>query len=139
MAKKKRQNAEGGTATAGGNELSGGASEQPKDKTQAVKLALRDGIKSPTEIAQHVKTSYGMDITPNYVSVIKGKMKRGRKGKKRTKQSQAEGSERAAPRGPGAGRSGLSPEDIVELAGLARKAGGYDKLREFLTALNRIR
>jgi len=80
-----------------------------------------------------------MDITPNYVSVIKGKMKRGRKAKRKAKQSQEEGAEKVASRGPGAGRGGLSPEDIVELAGLARKAGGYDKLREFLTALNRIK
>ncbi|MBI1917423.1 MAG: hypothetical protein HYS12_22205 [Planctomycetes bacterium] len=138
MAKKKHQDAEVGTEPVGGYGMSGGASGLPKDKTQAVKLALRDGIKSPTGIAEHVKTTYGMDITPNYVSVIKGKMKRGRKAKGKAKQAQAEGSEKAAPRA-GAGKRGLAPEDIVELAGLAHKAGGYDKLREFLTALNRIK
>ena len=82
MAKKKQQDAEAGTEMAAGNGLSGGASGLPKDKTQAVKLALRDGVKSPTGIAAHVKTKYGMDITPNYVSVIKGKIKRGKKSKR---------------------------------------------------------
>src|SRR5262249_20048858 len=135
MGKKKQQNADAGTGSAGGNGMSGGAAEQPKDKTQAVKLALRDGIKSPTGIAEHVKATYGMDITPNYVSVIKGKMKRGKKGKGRAKK--AEGQEKAAPRAT-MSKSGLTPEDIMDLAGLARKAGGYDKLRDFLTALNRI-
>ena len=36
MAKKKQQNAAAGTATAGGNGLSGETSGLPKDKTQAV-------------------------------------------------------------------------------------------------------
>lgn len=137
MPRKKHQDAEAGTAPAGGDGLSGEAPGLPKDKTQAVKLALRDGVKSPTGIAEYVKEKYGMDITPNYVSVIKGKMKRGRKAKRKAKQSQAEGSEKAAPRA--GDKRGLSPEDIVELAGLARKAGGYEKLRDFLTALNRIK
>jgi hypothetical protein len=138
MARPKKQDAESGTVPAAGNGLSGEASGLPKDKTQAVKMALRAGVKSPMEIADYVKTRYGMDITPNYVSVIKGKMKRRRKARGKAEHAQEEGQEKASPRA-GASKSGLSPEDIVELAGLARKAGGYDKLREFLTALNRMK
>src|SRR4051812_47443412 len=102
MAKKKHQDAEGGSdpasESADGDGRSGEASGLPRDKTQAVKLALRAGVKSPTEIAEHVKIKYGMEITPNYVSVIKGKMKRRKKAKGKEEQAQAEGQEKAAPR-----------------------------------------
>ena len=136
MAKKKHQNA----GTGANGQGAGGGSEQPADKTQAVKAALRDGLKSPTEIANHVRTKYGMAITPNYVSVIKGKMKRSKKRKGKGKRSQAGGQALAAPAHAVTGaKRGLSPEDIVELADLARKAGGYEKLQKFLNALNSIK
>src|SRR6058998_3482550 len=114
MGRKKHQDTEAGLeetfVPSGGNGPGGESSGLPKDKTQAVKLAMRDGVKSPTGIAEHVKTMYGMDITPNYVSVIKGKMKRAKKARAKAKQAQAEGQEKAAPRAAGAGKSGLSPE-----------------------------
>ncbi len=140
MPRKKQQDTGAGTAqtpvSAGGNADSGSAT-WPADKTQAVKLALRDGLRSPTEIANHVRTKYGMDITANYVSVIKGKMKKSKK-KAKAKLS-AEGQEKGTPGRPPSGKTGLSPQDLVDLAGLAKKAGGYEKLQEFLNALHRIK
>src|SRR5262249_5060020 len=134
MARKKQQDTGAGTdQTSTGT----GSATVPADKTQAVKLALRDGLKSPTAIANHVRTKYGMDITPNYVSVIKGEMKKSKK-KGKAKHA-AEGESKRARVPPPASKTGLSPQDLVDLADLAKKAGGYEKLQEFLNALHRIK
>jgi hypothetical protein len=138
MGRKKQQDTGAATdQTAAGGIAGTGSATMPGDKTQAVKLALRDGLRSPTEIAKHVRSKYGMDITPNYVSVIKGKMKKSKK-KGKAKHA-AEGEAKGTPGRPPASKTGLSPQDLVDLAGLAKKAGGYEKLQEFLNALHRIK
>jgi hypothetical protein len=113
---------------------------RPATKKEAVRLALADGIKSPTKIAAHLKETYGMDVTPAHVSTIKGGLKKGRrngrrKGKPGPKPKQA---------GPAAGkkagpRPGLTPQDLAALAEIAERVGGFEQLQEFLSALKRIR
>lgn len=51
-------------------------------KTQAVKELLAGGLERPMEISAKAKAQYGLDIPPNYVSMIKSGLKKG-KGKKR--------------------------------------------------------
>jgi hypothetical protein len=143
MAKKKHQDV--GVAVdqpAGDNgQQPGGDSprEQPADKAQAVRQALKEGLTSPTEIAKHIQAVYGMSITPNYVSVIKGQ-ERGKGGKGKKKRAQAQAQEKTSTaKATGAGKSGLSPQDLVTLAGLAEKAGGVKKLQDFLSALHLLK
>ena len=111
-----------------------GQAATPKNKTEAVKLAIAGGLTSPTEIVAHVKERYGLDVTPNHVSMIKGTLKK-RKGKPGRKSRQA------APRSaaPVAPTRGLTPEDLTALAALAEKAGGVDQLQEWLSVLKKIR
>src|SRR5437762_817857 len=70
----------------------------PKNKTEAVKLALADGLTSPTEISAHVKERYGLDVAPNHVSMIKSDLKKRKpKGKPGRKPRQAAPESVAAP------------------------------------------
>src|SRR5437763_1280792 len=55
--------------------------EMPANKTDAVRTALAEGINSPTEISEFAKREFGLDITPAYVSTIKGTLKKEKKGK----------------------------------------------------------
>jgi len=142
MAKKKQRDANVAVDQAAADntqQAGGGEAQRPADKAHAVRAALKEGLTSPTKIAKHIQEKYGMSITPNYVSVIKGQTK-GRRGKGKKKQARAQGQEKAAaPRALAAGKSGLSPQDLVSLAGLAEKAGGVKKLQEFLGALHLLK
>jgi hypothetical protein len=124
MARKRTTSADTGT----------GQAATPKNKTEAVKLAIAGGLTSPSEIVAHVKERYGLDVTPNHVSMIKGSLKK-RKGKPGRKPRQAAPAS-AAPTAPA---RGLTPEDLTALASLAEKAGGVDQLVEFLSVLKKIR
>ena len=53
-----------------------------KSKTEVVKELLAKGLKRPMDISAEAKTQYGMDIAPNYVSMIKTGLKKN-KGKRR--------------------------------------------------------
>jgi hypothetical protein len=111
------------------------ASSGTISKTDAVKAALEEGMTSPNEISAHVKKKHGLDVTPAYVSTIKGNLKEkpvnGRKkpgpkpGQKKAVQAEAS--------------RGLSARDLGALADLAQRAGGLDKLEEYLSALRRVR
>lgn len=58
--------------------------EKPEatSKTEAIREALGQGMKSPSQIARHIKDIHGLDVTPNYVSAIKRKTKGKRRGRK---------------------------------------------------------
>jgi hypothetical protein len=117
-------------------------SSTPANKTEAVRLALAAGVSSPTEIAQHIKAQYGMDITPAHVSTIKGNLKRAKKGKKRGRKPGRKPAA-ASPVAPQAAEparassSGLTAKDLVSLIDMARRAGGFDVLQEFVQILKR--
>jgi hypothetical protein len=52
-------------------------------KKEAVKEAIKQGMTSPKEIAAHVNSTYGLDVTPNHVSMIKtALMRKGTNGDK---------------------------------------------------------
>jgi hypothetical protein len=113
-----------------------GQAATPKNNTEAVKLAIAGGLTSPTEIVAHVKERYGLDVTPNHVSMIKGNLKK-RKKKGKPGRKPREAAPVSVP--PAAPSRGLTPEDLTALAVLAEKAGGVDQLQEFLSALKKIR
>jgi hypothetical protein len=82
------------------------------EKAEAVRQAVRaNPEKLPKEIAELVK-GQGFDVSPGYVSTIKFKLKRGRKGKRKKKA--------AAPTAPAAAPAAVAA-DAVSLA-LLRKA-----------------
>ena len=58
-------------------------SKATPSKTEAVKEAIAQGITSPTEIVAHVKSTYGLVVTTNHVSMIKTALKKGTTGRKR--------------------------------------------------------
>jgi hypothetical protein len=117
------------------------------NKTEAVRLALAEGVTSPTEIARHVKDKHGLDLTPAHASTIKGTLKRKgggkRKGKPGRKPGRPPATTRAVPpAAEPAGRAsgaGLTAQDLAALAGIVERVGGIEKLQEFLAALRRIR
>jgi hypothetical protein len=124
----------------------------PASKTEAVQWALDDGVSSPTQIAEHVKAKYGMDITAAHVSTIKGNLKRGKgkggkgkPGRKPGRKPKAAApavalSPKPAPKpAPPPAAAGLTSQDLASLAEIAERAGGIDELQEFLTAIQRIR
>lgn len=108
-------------------------------KTRAVEEAMAMGIESPTKIAEHINSTYGLGITVSHVSAVKTAIAK-RKGKKGRRKKRA-----AAPTAtvvvvkPSKLDGGLSPTDLTELATLADRAGGVDSLQQFLTALKSFR
>jgi hypothetical protein len=124
------------------DESSDQAASSPS-KTEAVKKAIADGMTSPKEISQHVKTAYGLDITPNYISMIKGNLKKkageGGKPGRKPKAEKATARQPAASPAPAAMGGRLSPDDLRTLTELARRAGGFGHLREFINVLGDLR
>jgi hypothetical protein len=113
-------------------------------KTEAVKEAISQGMTSPKEIAAHVNSTYGLDVTPNHVSMIKTALKR--KGTNGDKRGRPKGSTKKAiakdvapsKAVPATKRTGLTPQDLRLLSDLARRAGGIAQLREYLDVLGNV-
>ena len=149
MAKKKAEATQAPQTSGTQNGANQNGTQQPKIRSatvQAVKDCLDRGVESPTEIVATLK-GQGIEVSPNYVSLIKGKFRTGgkKKGKKRgpkpkaaaqpaAAQSTTAPVKRAATNG-----AGLSPQDLAGLAELVGKAGGAANLRAYLTVLERIR
>jgi hypothetical protein len=124
--------------------------EKPATKKEAVILAMAAGMEMPKGIAQYAQDHFGMEITTQYVSVLKGELKKeaGAGQKKKRKpgrkprtvtlpvEQPAPSTPRARPASPG---PGLTPQDLASLADIAQRAGGLDQLQVFLAALKRIR
>jgi hypothetical protein len=101
-----------------------GQSASPPSKSDAVKQALSQGMNSPTEIAAHLKSAYGLDITTAHVSTIKGNLKKSKKGKGRKSgrkpRAEKQATEQpAAKPAPVAKVGGLTPQDLRTLTELA--------------------
>jgi hypothetical protein len=105
------------------------------DKTEAVKRALAAGIEQPQAIVDHVKTTYGIDISLGYASGIKSNLKRARGKKRRGRKPTAitEGAETRSQK-----KDGLAGEHLIALNALAEKAGGVDRLQEYLDVLKKL-
>jgi hypothetical protein len=52
------------------------ATNATPSKTEAVTEAIKQGMTSPALIAAHVNSTYGLDVTPNHVSMIKTTLNR---------------------------------------------------------------
>jgi hypothetical protein len=101
-------------------------------------------MSSPTEISNHVKTAYGLDVTPNYVSVIKSeigmtKKSKGRKPGPKSKAEKAAATPPAAKPAPAPREVGLTPQDLRALSEMASRVGGFGRLREFIDVLGDVR
>jgi len=142
--------ASNGTAAGERQAASGeGASQQspkPATKQEAVRLALAAGVNSPTEIAAYVKRTFDIDITTAHVSNIKGILNRGKKGgkkagpgRKKKAQQPVEQPEQPTRTKPTPAAAGLTAQDLILLAELAARAGGFERLREFVDALGGFR
>jgi hypothetical protein len=117
--------------------------QKPANKTQAVELALAAGVTSPIEIAAYAKEHFGLEITKAHVSTIKGNLKRAKKGRKKpgrkagkkpapVSQSSAKVTKEAPRSEPG-----LTMKDLASLIDLAKRAGGFDVLQEYVEVLRR--
>ena len=120
-----------------------GDTSWPETKQDAVKEAMKAGIKSPTEIAGWVKRTFGMDMTPAHVSTVKGILKREKEAKKQKKaRPQTRSSESAEPTAaaslhaaPASSGPGLTTQDLRALVEMADRVGGVNHLAEFLDVL----
>jgi hypothetical protein len=116
--------------------------QRPANKTEAVELALAAGVTSPTEIAAYAKEHFGLDITKAHVSTIKGNLKK-KKGKKKSGRKPgrkpAPVSQTAAKvtKEAPSGEAGLTMKDLASLLDMARRAGGFDALQEYVEVLRR--
>jgi hypothetical protein len=128
-----------------------GAGQQaakPATKKEAVQLALAAGVSSPTEIAVYVKRTFNVDMTPEHVSTIKGILKRPKKGagkkagpgrKKKAQQSAEQPQQPPARTRTASPAAGPTAQDLILLAELAARAGGFERLRQFVAALGGLR
>src|SRR5262249_44829826 len=125
-----------------------GETKAPATKQEAVRLALAARVRSPTQIARYVKDHFGMELTPAHASTIKGQLKREKKVKKRgangRRKKRAPGSTDQAAQTPARARpaaqvAGLTPGDLTTLVEMARRAGGIERLVEYLEVLQRVR
>jgi hypothetical protein len=121
-----------------------GQAKATPSKKEAVAEALAQGIDSPMEIAEHVTKTYGLEITTNYVSVIKGELKKKKKAKGRKpgrppRAAKATAQQPTAKPVPAAKEGGLTPQDLRALTELASRAGGFGRLREFIDVLGDVR
>jgi hypothetical protein len=114
---------------------------KPATKQEAVRLAMEAGVTSPTEIARYVKDHFGMEMTAQHASTAKGILLRTKKVKK-GKPGRKPGKKRTEQAGPAAARPitpsrevGLTPHDLRLLSEMARRAGGFQQLRDFLDVL----
>ena len=134
------------TQAAGGHRGKQGAARRG-DKTEAVKEALAQGITSPTQIADHIRRRRGLEITPGHVTTIKGALKRkgglpqpsAARASRQEEPAGTRGEQPAAAPTPTSAPGGLTPQDLAALAAIAERAGGIDRLQEYLAVLKRIR
>jgi hypothetical protein len=141
MAKKKQTTAsehaqsQGGGGTAGGQALKKGA------KTARIRELYGKGVTKAADVADAMKRegiSVSMPVIYQTLARLKkggGKAKRG--GRPKAEAGQEGGAEQPHQEPWGSG-PGLQPEDLVELADIARKAGGWDKLQTFISVLKRM-
>jgi hypothetical protein len=84
--------------------------ERLENKSEAIRRALGTGLESPKEIVEYVRKEYGLDVTPNAVSMIKSKWK---KDKRRAgRKAKASG-----------GTTGISMEDLESFVTMTKKLG----------------
>lgn len=50
-----------------------------RSKSELIREQLNKGVDAPAAIAKEIKTEYGMDINPKYISVIKSNIKGNKK------------------------------------------------------------
>jgi hypothetical protein len=123
-------------AAAEGSDVPPAGGGRRNEKVQAVAGALAKGLDSPKEIADHLRREQGLEITAAYVSVIKGKLRKQGSGKAEGRKARPEGpAARAAVFAP----TGLTPQDLVALVEIIERAGGIDRLLDFLSVLRRIK
>ena len=114
--------------------------QQPANKKEAVRLALAAGVNSPTEVASYVKKAFGLDMTPEHVSTVKGQLKRETGGKKpRGKPGRKPGRPSnktldVAPASVGH-EPGLTLDEVRTLKDLAGRVGGVGGLQPYLDLL----
>jgi hypothetical protein len=114
---------------------------KPANKQDAVRLALEAGVTSPTQIGGYVKEHFGLEMTAAHASTAKGILLRTRKVKK-GKPGPRPGNKRAEQASPTPARTatpsteaGLTPHDLRLLSEMARRAGGFQRLREYVDLL----
>jgi hypothetical protein len=122
--------------------------DRPSTKKDAIRRALADGVLMPRAIAQYALDEFGMKITPQHISAVKGELKReaatgrkkGRPGRKpRTEAPAVKHAARSTLQPASSQGIGLTAQDLASLADIAERAGGLDQLQEVLAILKRLR
>ena len=105
-----------------------------KSKTEVVKELLAKGMKRPMDISAEAKTQYGMEIAPNYDSMIKTGLKKSKgKGRRAMKGDRMVAVASRKPRGD-SGAGDLSLENLA--LRFALKAGSIERA---INALEKLR
>jgi hypothetical protein len=73
-------------------DANGAPQAKPETKKEAVRLAMAAGVTMPKGIAQYAQDHFGMEIRPQYVSVLKGEMKKKEAAGGQKKKGNLEGS-----------------------------------------------
>jgi hypothetical protein len=101
-------------------------------KSQAVRdyLAKHPRAK-PKEIGPAIKEAHGLDVSPQMISMIKSKARRGRGRRRRAAAVAAVGR-------PRTNSSRITVDDLVTAKKLAGQMGGVSRAQEALAALARL-
>jgi hypothetical protein len=113
-----------------------GKPAQDVNKAQAIAEAFRELGRdaSGQDVMGYVSQKFGVKVSPNYVSIVRGNLKKKRGG--RPKKAQAG---RGPANGPQTGQSHAPANDtlslIREVKAVAQKAGGMSELKRLVDAL----
>jgi len=102
----------------------------PVNKTQAVKDYLAANPGAGPKAVSDALNAQGIDVKPNYVSIIKFQSKKKRRGK-----AKAAAGPSAA---PAASSEGLSIELLVKAKKVAESLGGVEEARKAMDALAKL-
>jgi hypothetical protein len=105
-------------------------------KSQAVRDYLAQHPNAmPKEIGPAIKTAHGIEVSPQMISMIKSKFRKGpkRRGRKRRTESVA-----MTRRGRPSNGARFSIDDLVSAKKLAQQVGGVDRAQQLIQALVRL-
>jgi hypothetical protein len=112
-----------------------------RDGTISKSQAVRDYLAQhrnamPKEIGPAIKAAHGIDVSPQFISMIKSKFRKApkRRGRKRRTESFATTRRRGRP----SNGARFSIDDLLSAKKLAQQVGGVDRAQQLIQALVRL-
>jgi hypothetical protein len=114
-----------------------GATPKRGEKTAAIRQLYREGVRKAGEINTRLQER-GLSVSMPVIYTTLKEMKGGR-GRKRGKKARAAAKTTTASVSKAPASSGLSANDLGQLAAIAQKAGGVDAVVDLLNAFRALK